>query len=171
MPFLPLFACARRGAQALAPRPEPDLWRGLALCLPLALLGACTSVDQVKPIAARSAIQAPGKPRLIVSNANDGTAIKLEAAQDLQVDLPLGAGEVANNLDWVISDLKPGVLTLIGTRFERTGRDSNPTEADGTAVFRLKPKAPGRVTLTFALRRPYSLGTPSRSVSFDVTVE
>jgi hypothetical protein len=145
--------------------------RHLALCLPLALLGACAAGDKPKPVAPPVVIQAPGKAYATVSDARDGAAVVLETAQELRVDLSLSAYEVANNMDWSVVDLKPGVLTTLGSRFERNGRDSNPTESDGATVFRLKAQAPGRVTLNFALRRAYSVGAPTRAVSFDVTVK
>ena len=145
----------------------------LALGMPLALLGGCAVGDKPKPavVAAQSVLQAPGKAAVAVSNRNDGAAVLLEIAQELRVDLPLSAWEVANNFDWSIAELKPGVLDPIGSHFERTGRDTNPTESDGSTIWRLKPSAPGRVSLTFALRRPYSTGAPAKTVAFDVTVK
>ena len=143
----------------------------LALCVPLALLGACATGDKPKPVVVQSVIQAPGKAHVTASDANNGASIALEAAQELHVELSLSAYEVANNMDWSVIELKPGVLTALGSRFERTGRDTNPTESDGSTVWRLKPQAPGRVTLTFGLRRAYSVGAPTRTASFEVTVK
>lgn len=147
------------------------VWGGLALCVPLALLGACATGDKPSPVVVQSAIRAPGEAYVAVSDANDAAAVVLDAAQELRVNLSLSAYEVANNLDWSISDLKPGVLTSLGSRFERAARDSSPTESDGSAIWRLKAQAPGRATLSFVLRRAYSVGAPARSVSFDVTVK
>lgn len=147
------------------------VWRGLALCLPLALIAACASGDKAKPAPTPSVIQAPGKTHVTVSDANDAAGVVLEPVQELRVELSLSAYEVANNMDWSVTELKPGVLTALGARFERTGRDTNPTESDGATVWRLKPQALGRVTLVFGLRRAYSVGAPVRSVSFDVTVK
>ena len=150
---------------------SPRCWRGLALGLPLVLVAACASGDKPRPAPVQSAILAPGKTHVTVSDANDAASVVLDVSQELRVDLSLSAYEVANNMDWSVADLKPGVLTALGARFERTGRDTNPTESDGSTVWRLKPLAPGHVTLTFGLRRPYSVGAPVRSVSFDVTVK
>ena len=145
----------------------------LALGMPIVLLGACANGDKPKPAVAvaQPALQAPGKAVVAVSNRNDGAAVLLETAQELRVDLQLSAWEVANNFDWTVAELKPGVLDPIGSRFERTGRDTNPTESDGSTIWRLKPSAPGRVSLTFALRRPYSTGASAKTVVFDVTVK
>lgn len=144
----------------------------LALCVPLALLGACASADKApKPVVARSVIQAPGKAHLTLSNADDGASVMLDSAQELRVELSLSAYEIANNMDWSVTDLKPGVLAVVGARFERATRDLSPGESEGATVVRLKPQAPGQVRVTFGLRRPYSVGAALKSVSFDVTVK
>lgn len=147
------------------------VWGSLALCVPLALLGACASGDKPKPVVVQSVIQAPGKAHVTVSSASDGAAVVLDASQELRVELALSGYEVANNMDWSITDLKPGVLTVLGSRFERATRDINPLESDGSTVWRLKAQAPGQVMLTFGLRRAYSVGAPVKSVSFGVTVK
>ena len=147
------------------------VWGSLALCLPLALLGACASGDKPQPVVAQRVFQAPGKPHVVVTSGNDGAAVVLEAKQALWVELSLSAYEVANNMDWAVTDLKPGVLTVVGSRFERTRRDLNPLQAEGATVWQLKAQAPGQLKLTFVMRRPYALGAAVRSVSFDVTVK
>jgi len=148
------------------------LWGSLALWVPLALLGACASADKAKPaVKPPSLIQAPGRAAVVVSDRDDGASVVLDATQELRVELSNSAWEVANNFDWSVVDLKPGVLNVLGARFERSGRDSNPTESDGATVWRIRPQAPGRVTLSFGLRRPHSIGPAKRTVSFDVTVK
>jgi hypothetical protein len=147
------------------------VWSSLALCVPLALLGACASADKPKPVVVQSVIQAPGKAHVTVSSASDGASVVLDATQELRVDLAISGWEVANNMDWSVTDLKPGVLTPLGSRFERATRDVNPLESEGSTVWRLKAQAPGQIRLTFGLRRPYSVGASVRSVSFDVTVK
>ncbi|MEP7100287.1 MAG: protease inhibitor I42 family protein [Burkholderiales bacterium] len=147
------------------------VWGSFALCVPLALLGGCASGDKPKPVVVQSVIQAPGKAYVTVANANDGAAVVLDTTQELRVELSLSGFEVANNMDWSVSGLKPGVLTTIGSRFDRATRDVNPLESAGATVWRLKPQAPGQVRLSFELRRAYSLGAPTKSVSFDVTVK
>ena len=119
----------------------PRAWRALALCVPLTLLGACAAGDKPTPAVAQAVVQAAGKAYVTVSDAKDGAAVVLEAGQELRVELSLSSQEVASNRDWSVVDLKPGVLTALGSRFERTGRDSNPTEAEGSMVFRLKAQA------------------------------
>ena len=148
------------------------VWGSLALCVPLALIGACASSGKPKPVVVvPSLIQAPGQSAVTVSDLSNGAPVVVEVAQELRVELSLSAYEVAHNMGWSVTDLKPGVLTPLGSRFERTGRDSNPTESNGSTIWRFKPQAPGAVTLIFGLRRPYSVGAPARSVSFDVTVK
>ncbi len=147
------------------------VWGSLALCVPLALLGACASADKPKPVVVQKLIQAPGKSTVTVSNASDGASVVLDASQELHVDLALSGSEVAHNMDWSVTDLKPGVLTPLGSRFERSARDLNPLESEGSAVWRFKALAPGQVRLTFGLRQPYSVGAPLKSVGFDVTVK
>ncbi|MES3013251.1 MAG: protease inhibitor I42 family protein [Pseudomonadota bacterium] len=142
----------------------------LALCVPLVLLGACASADKPKPVVVQSVIQAPGQAHVTVSNASDGASVLLDATQELRVELVLSSWEVANNMDWSVTDLKPGVLTVLGSRFDRGSRDVNPLESEGSRVWRFKAQAPGTVRLTFGLRRPYGLGAPPKSVGFDVTV-
>ena len=149
-------------------------WRlrvgGFAACAALALLGACASAGKPKPVVVQSVVQAPGKATLDVSERNDGASVVLDAAQELRVELPNSAWAVANNLEWSVVDLNPGVLSVLGSRFERGQRDNNPTESGGTTVWRLKPQAAGRVNLKFALRRPHRLNPATQTVGFDVTV-
>lgn len=147
------------------------VWAGLALCVPLVLLGACASADKPKPVAVQKLIQAPGKAHVTVSNASDGASVVLDAGQELRVNLALSGWEVASNMDWSVTDLKPGVLTPLGSRFERSARDVSPLESEGSTVWRFKAQAPGQVRLTFGLRRPYSVGAPHKSAGFDVTVK
>lgn len=147
------------------------VWGGLVLCVPLALLGACAAGDKPKPAAVPAMIQAPGKARVTVSDADASAAVVVDTSQELRVELTLSAGEIANNMDWSLDTPTPNSLTVLGSRFERRRRDSNPSESEGATVFRFKPRAPGPVALNFALRRSYSLGPPTRSVSFDVTVK
>jgi hypothetical protein len=146
-------------------------WRHLALCVPLVLLAACASADKPKPPPAPALIEAPGKTSLTLTSANDGARVAVAQAQELRVELPNSAWSVAQNFEWSIVDLAPGVLGVTSSRFERNARDINPLESDGTTVFRFRPQAAGVVTLKFALRRPHRLDAPLQAVSFDVTVK
>ena len=145
-------------------------WRPLALCVPLVLLGACASGDN-KPKAAPVLVEAPGKAAVTLTDANDGAPVTLAVTQELRVELPNSAYSIAQNFEWSVVDLGPGVLGLTGSRFDRSNRDVNPLESDGTTVFRFRPQAPGVVTLKFALRRPHRLDAPLQAVSFNVTVK
>ena len=146
-------------------------WRHLALCVPLVLLGACARDNTPKPPPTPALIEAPGKPVVTVTSASDRARVVVAQAQELRVELPNSAWSVAQNFEWSVVDLGPGVLAPAGSRFERTPRDVNPIESDGTTVFRFRPQAPGAVTLKFALRRPHRLDAPLQAVSFDVTVK
>ncbi|MBC8056076.1 MAG: protease inhibitor I42 family protein [Rhizobiales bacterium] len=146
-------------------------WGSLALCLPLALLGACAANDKPKPVAVQSVIQAPGQSAVTVSERDIGAAVVVEMAQELRVALPDSSWAISNNLAWSVESPNNGVLNVVGSRFERGPRDSNPAEAGGTTVWRLKPQAPGKVSLTFALRWPRSLRPPVQTAIFEVTVK
>ncbi len=146
-------------------------WASLALCMPLALLGACATKDKPAPVAVRAVIQSPGRSTVAVSADQDGASIVLEASQELRVDLPIDVWSISNNFDWSVVDLRPGVLDVLGSRFERGTRGSNSSDVDGTTTWRIKPQAPGRVSLRFELRRRHSLEPATQIVSFDVTVK
>jgi hypothetical protein len=146
-------------------------WRHLALCVPLVLLGACASSDKPKLPVAPAVVEAPGKAAVTVTGASDGARVVVAQVQELRVELPNSAWSIAQNFEWSVVDLGPGVLTPTGSRFERTARDVNPLESDGTTVFRFRPQAAGAVTLKFALRRPHRLDAPLQTVSFDVIVK
>jgi len=148
------------------PEAAPGLpfWIGLALA---GLLAACGTPEPPKAPPPPAPVAAAGQRLLTVTDANAGAAVGLEPAQELVVRLPIG---VTAGLEWSLVDLKPGVLTLFGTKFERTARDANPSEAAGTMAWHFRPQATGVVTLNFELRRPHSLQAPARAVSYDVTV-
>lgn len=145
------------------------VWDRLALCcLPLALLGACSTADKPKPVVVQSVLQQPGKAALAVTEADTGTRIVLDRSQTLVVSLAV-AGNA--NPDWSLVDLKPGVLTVVGSKFERALRNTNVEEAAGATVWHFRPEAAGEVTLKFELRRPRSLGPALQSASYAVTVK
>ena len=149
----------------------PRAWRHLALCVPLVLLGACASGDKPKPPVVQAVIEAPGQTALTLTSANDGARVVLGQAQELRVELPKSAWSIAQNFEWTLVDLAPGVLTATGSRFQRTRLDVNPLESDGTTTFRLRPQAAGTVALKFVLRRPQRLDPPIQTVGFDVSVK
>ena len=147
------------------------VWGSFALCVPLALLSVCSTTDKPKPVAVQELIQSPGKSSVTIADTDDGAAVTLETTQTLVVNLFNPASAVNGNLDWSIVDLQPGVLTVLGSRFERSPRDNNPADAAGITIWRIKPQAPGRVSLKFALRRPHSLDPATQTVTYDVTVK
>ena len=149
----------------------PRAWRPLALCVPLVLLAACASSEKPKVPLPPAPVEAPGKAAVTATIANDGARVVVARSQELRVELPHTAWTIAQNFEWSVVDLVPGVLVPTGSRFERTTRDLNPLESDGTTVFSFRAQAPGAVTLKFALRRPHRLDPPLQTASFDVTVK
>jgi predicted secreted protein len=135
----------------------------------VALLSACSSVPEVpKPPPLPPVIQAAGQRVLTVTDANAGAAVVLETTQTLMVRLPIGT---ASGFEWSLVDLKPGVVSAIGPKFERAPRNANPAEADGAAVWRFKPETVGTVALSFELRRPRTLLPAVQTLRYDVTVK
>lgn len=137
-----------------------------------ALLGACASTDdKARPAPPQVVIQAPGKSTVVVVAERDaGASVVVETAQELRIDLPASAWSVANNFEWSVEASKPGVLSVLGTRFERGALDNNPSESGGTTIWRIKPQSPGQTRLTFVLRQPRSLAPPVQTVAFEVQV-
>ena len=139
-------------------------WSGLTLAA--ALLAACATPE--KPKAPPPPVAAVGQRLVAVSDANAGAAVTLESAQELVVRLPT---EGAAGLEWMLVDPKPGVLTLLSSKFERALRNTNVEEAAGATVWHFRPQAAGSVALKFELRRPRSLQPPTQTVGYDVTVK
>ena len=146
--------------------PTLRTWSGLTLVA--MLLAACASSDKPKAPPPPATVASPGQRVVTVSDANAGAGVTLESAQELVVRLPTGA---ATGLEWSLVDLKPGVLAVQSTRFERALRNTNVEEAAGATVWHFRPQASGAVTLSFELRRPHSLQPPSQTVSYAVTVK
>ena len=139
-----------------------------SLCAAI-VLAACgsTPVSPQAP-APPPVIDKPGAKLVGVTDANAGANVTLERAQELVVTLPVSP---TNGLEWSVVDLAPGVLSLVGTRFEREPRSSNIGEAAGATLFHFKPQAVGKVTLTFDLRRPRSLLPAVQTLVYQVTVK
>ena len=144
------------------------VWARLALCVPLVLLGACSTADKPKPAVVRSVIEQPSKPTLSVTEADTGARLVLDRSQTLVVSLAVAGN---TNPDWSLVDLKPGVLTLVDSKFERALRSTNFDEAAGAMVWHFRPEAAGEVTLNFELRRPRSREPALQRASFAVTVK
>ena len=171
---------ASRARMSRHGRPEGRIpetkWKGglvstLALCAPLALLAACAAPEKPKPPPVAKVVQAPGKAIVAVDETQDGATVTLATAQRLRVELPTDGYAVNANLGWRMVLSTPGVLDDLGSKFERGLRDNNPSEAGGTTVWQLQPKGPGQVTLSFELRKPYSLDPPTLTLHYDVTVK
>jgi predicted secreted protein len=141
-------------------------WSGLTLVA--ALLAACATPEKPKAPPPPPPVAAVGQRMVLVSDANAGAAVALESTQELIVRLPT---EGAAGLEWTLVDLKPGVLTLLSSKFERALRNTNVEEAAGATVWHFRPQATGSVALKFELRRPRSLQPPTQTVGYDVTVK
>lgn len=133
-----------------------------------ALLAACSTPELPKAAPPPPPVAHPGARLVTVSDANAGASVTLDAAQELVVSLPSGVGA---DLEWSLVDLKPGVLTLSSSKFERARRDMSVQEGDGSIVWHFKPQTAGTVTLTFDLRRPRSLLPAVQTVVYTVTVQ
>lgn len=149
---------------------QPCARAGLALIL-VALLCACATADGPKPVVPQSVIQAPGKATVTVVERDAGARVVVDMSQELRIDLPNSSWAIANNLEWSVEASKPGVLTVLGSRFERAPRYENPSESGGTTSWRIKPQGPGQTKLTFVLRRPRSLLAPVQTAAFEVQVK
>ena len=131
-------------------------------------LAACSTPEKPQAPPPVPAVASPGQRLVTVSDANAGAAVTLESAQELVVRLPTaGAGA----LEWSLVDLKPGVLAVQSSKFERALRNTNTEEAAGATVWHFRPQAAGVVTLKFELRRPHTLQLPMQTVAYDVTVK
>ena len=146
---------------------HPRGWGCLAATLALTALAACSTADKVAPVVVQTAIERPGKASVAVSDAQSGASIVLEAAQELSVAL---RADPTSGRDWSLVDLKPGVLLVLGSKFERPLRNTSSYEADGAMVWRLKAEASGTVALRFELRRPRSLEPAVQVVTYAITV-
>jgi predicted secreted protein len=143
--------------------------RHAAMMMAAALLGACSTAEKVAPPpAAPSVVQSPGRKAVNVTPAQSGATVVLDSGQQLVVTLPLSA---TSGLQWAPVDLKPGVLAVLGSTFERAPRDVNIDEAAGAEVWRFAPEAAGTVALRFELRRPRSLAPAAQTVNYAVTVK
>lgn len=141
-------------------------WSSFALSA--ALLGACSSTPEApKPPPPQPVVQGSGHV-LTVTDANAGAAVTLDSTQALMVRLPVGT---TSGLEWSLVDLKPGVVSAVGPKFERALRNTNSEEAAGDSVWRVKPESAGTITLSFELRRPRTLLPAAQTVRYDVTVK
>ncbi len=143
------------------------VWQVPVLCLPLALLGACGTIEKAPTPPPPGLIQKAGSAAITVTEADAGAPIVLERGQALVVRLAVAGNQ---NPDWVVIDLKPGVLRVLGSRFERALRDTDAGEAAGSTVWRFAPEAPGEVVLNFELRQPRSVAAPLQTARYTVTV-
>jgi predicted secreted protein len=139
----------------------------LALVAPIVLLSACASGDTPPAPVVERTIQKPGKARLEVTDIDGGAKVVVDLAQTLVVDLPLLPTE---GREWSLVDMKPGVLTLTSSKFERDNRDRDGVESPGEMIFQLKPEATGEVVLNFSLRRPHTLEPATKIITYAVTV-
>ncbi len=131
------------------------------------LLGACGTTEKALP-PPPALIQKAGSATITVTEADAGAPIVLERGQALVVRLAVAGNQ---NPDWVIIDLKPGVLRVLGSRFERALRDTDAGEAAGATAWRFAPEAAGEVVLNFELRQPRSVAAPLQTARYTVTVK
>jgi predicted secreted protein len=152
---------ARTSARALA------LTLAFAVGLPSVLLSACASKDALPVAVAQRTIQNPGKSQVEIAEADGGAKVIVQQSQVLVVDLPLLPTE---GREWSLVDMKPGVLSVVSSKFELDKRDHDGLASPGDMIIRFKPEAVGDVELNFALRRPHTLEPATKTVTFAVTV-
>ena len=139
-----------------------------SLAFAAAALVACAAPEKPQAPPPTPSIARQGQRLVSVSDTDAGAAVTLASAQELVVRLPI---EPAAGLEWSVVDLKPGVLTLVASRFERLPLSVNADESKGTTVWRFMPQAAGVVALRFELRRPRSLQLATQTIVYDVTVK
>ena len=142
------------------------VWGGVVLSL--MLLAACSTPRKAPPVVAQAVVQNPGQKAITVSGDKAGASIVLDRAQELVVRLAL---DPVTGLEWSLVDLKPGVLTLLSSKFERPLRNTNGEEAPGIVVWRFLPEASGNVELKFDLRRPRNVAPAVQTLTYTVTVK
>ena len=146
---------------------SPRPWSCLALAT--ALLAACSTTPELpKPPPPPRVLQAPGHKVLILTDADAGASVVLEPAQMLMVRLPIGASA---GLEWALADMKPGVVSVTSSKFERALRNNTNDDASGASVWQFKPDAAGTIALTFELRRTKTLLPAVQTVTYSVTVK
>ncbi len=138
------------------------------LLMTMALLGACGTTDKAPAPPPPALIQKAGSAAITVTEADAGAPIVLERGQALVVRLAVAGNQ---NPDWVVVGLEPGVLRVLGSRFERALRDTDAGEAAGATVWRFAPEAAGEVVLNFELRQPRSVAAPLQTARYTVTVK
>ncbi|MEP6876544.1 MAG: protease inhibitor I42 family protein [Burkholderiales bacterium] len=142
-------------------------WSGITLAA--ALLAACSTTEPPKqPPPPPPVVGSPGHPTVKITEANAGASVTIDRGQTLVVSLPI---RVTAGREWSLVDMKPGVLTLLGSSFERSSIFADDSEAGGTMMWRLKPEVAGSVKLSFELRRPRRLEPAVQTIVYDVTVK
>ena len=134
------------------------------------LVAACSTPEKTPPIApVQRVVQSPGRVAVSLTETDAGASVVLETGQALVVRLPTVA---TANLEWSVVDLKPGVLTVLGSVFERSLRNSGSgDESEGTTIWRFKAEAAGSAALRFELRRPRSVQPAVQTLSYSVSVK
>jgi hypothetical protein len=153
---------------------SPDMRRGLLRALFIAgllALDACSTVGEPKPAPPPPRIELPGRHLVTIGEREAGATIVLDAAQELTVRLPLDDLAVTAGLDWLLTDIKPEVLSNGPSKFEVATRDGSSDGLRGDVVWRFTPQAAGSTALRFELRRTHSLDPPTRIATYVVKVK
>lgn len=157
--------CSRSTATAPS-RCRPALCR-LGFCTAVLLTSACAG-PAVSPVPAPvPTLQSPGRASITVRDDASGSTVVLDRNQELVVRLP---DAVIAGTAWSLVGLKPGVLNLRATGFERPQSSPDGADAAGTRIWRFQPEAAGTLAIQFDLKRPQSVEPAVRSVTYTVTV-
>jgi len=147
---------------------NPVVWmRGVVGTSMLVLLAACALGDKSKPVVAQPVVRAEGHKSVTVTVGQSGAEVELGLEQELVVRLATGS---IVGYEWSLVDLRPGVLSGTGPKFERDLRGTTMDDATGQSIWRLRPSAPGAVMLRFEYRRPRNVEPATQVVTYNVTV-
>ncbi|NGP54250.1 protease inhibitor I42 family protein [Thioalkalivibrio sp. XN8] len=147
------------------------------LCAALLTLAAC-SPEQAPPpapapapAAAPAAATAPARepamvpvPVVVLTDADDGRAVRLQRDEVVEVRLPADRG---SGFTWIPAENVLPVMRTDGMPHYEAG----PADGPGTETWRFVALEPGHAHLVFDYLQPLGGAAPARSVTFHFDVE
>lgn len=157
----------------LCPNPSAAMFALAALILVM-LTGCSLFGKPASPFEEKAAVKVPvatvsdpTRKVLRVGLGQAGARVELGLDQQLQVRLLTA---VALAPEWALVGHASGVVDAQGPTFEPDVRGNISGEVEGDTVWRIRPTAPGQVTLRFEYRRPRNTAPAVQVVTFDVVV-
>ena len=149
--------------------PSPLLALAASLLAGCSIFGNAASPFDDKAIvkAPAQVISNPGRKLLRVGLDQAGARIELGLDQQLQVRL---LTSVALAQEWALVGHAPGVVEVLGPKFEPDARSNMTGQVEGDTVWQIRPTAAGMATLRFEYRRPRHTAPATQVVTFDVFV-